>query len=64
MIAFSLSSVMIITTIHEPWKNKQTKRNYIWRTDDVDITRHFLLFFKMAESFENSDNIVRECAED
>ena len=34
------------------------------RTIDVIITKFFLLCFKMAESFENLDNILRDWAED
>ena len=33
-------------------------------TIDVIITKFFLLCFKMAESFENLDNILRDWAKD
>ena len=34
------------------------------RTIDVIITKVFLLCFKMAESFENYDNILRDWTKD
>ena len=34
------------------------------RTIDVIITKFFPLCFKMAESFENPDNILRDWAKD
>jgi len=34
------------------------------RIDDVNTTNIFPLFFKMAESFENLDNILREWAQE
>ena len=32
--------------------------------DDINITNIFILFFKMAESFENLYNILRDWAKD